>query len=204
MSAISWPLTVPSPSSDASSGDDAFRSLVTSFALGVSSSFVWPGSGGGSAASAGESVLGNARFAYSNNTTAASAADDGFLLLNTDFISVHHTGSTATSVLGHSAMLTHSGVSGAGPSFAAPYDAHWVVQEGTVVPSTRTSVVTFPTSFSPRSGMPVPIVLLSLSRGGNITCLQEGSVTSVGFTAVQFGAEAPTAFSWRAEGQVTL
>lgn len=200
VSAISWPTTVPSPTSAASSGDDAFRSLLTSFALGVSTSFVWPGSGSGSSASAGESVLGNARFAYAGVSATKGGVGDGFLLLNTDRVSLHHIGSTLSSIVAHSAMLTHSSVSGAA-SNQAPFDKYWLMQEDFVSNSLHTSVITFPTSYV--SGAPAPVVILS--EGDNagawgVNCVLQGSITTLGFTAVGSG----TGFWWRALGQVQL
>lgn len=202
MSAISWPTTVPSPTSAASSGDDAFRSLLTSFALGVSTSFVWPGSGSGSSASAGESIPGNARFAYAGVAATKGGVGDGFLLLNTDRVSLHHIGSTLSSIVAHSGMLTHSTVSGAGVSGAAPFDKYWLMQEDFVSNSLHTSVVTFPTSYV--SGfLPLPVVILSEGDnlgGWSANCVLQGSITTLGFTAVGGG----TGFWWRALGQAQL
>lgn len=131
---------------------------------------------------------------------------DGFLGLNTDHISVHHLGSTGTSILAHSAMLTRSSASGSGVTGGAPYDLHWLTQEGVVVPSTRTSVVTFPTSYTSHANVPLPIVILNnqFFNNWNVTCILQGSVTTMGFTAVQFGATPVSGFGWRAEGQINL
>jgi hypothetical protein len=87
--------------SNASSGDDELRSLMTQLASGISASFFWPGSGGGSLASAGESKLGNARCAHTGNITGGYA--NGYLSLNSAHGSLHHLGGSGM-LLGHSSM----------------------------------------------------------------------------------------------------
>src|SRR5205823_5852503 len=99
-SAISWAgletFSSPASTSTASSGDDFFRSFLSSVALGLSTSFVWPGSGGGSLASAGVSQFGNLRLARAGNSAVTGGFGDGFLFLNTNHLSLHHIGSTWT------------------------------------------------------------------------------------------------------------
>jgi len=199
MSAISWPTTVPSPSSAASSGDDAFRSLVTSFALGVSTSFVWPGSGGGSTASAGESVLGNARFAISGTTATVGGVGDGFLLLNTDRVSLHHIGSTWTGLLGHSGMLDR------GSAGTAPFTYRWLTQTGiTPINSTGTSNVTWPTPYSVAPTVIVSNGLLNEGAGlGNFMCIQLGSITTSGCTVLTTITNTGSII-WRSDGTVLI
>lgn len=98
--------------STASSGDDWFRSFTSSLALGLSPSFNWPGSGSGSTVSAGESQLGNARCAVAGNSAVTGGYGDGFLLLNTNHISLHHIGSTNTFLVGHSSMVDYGAAAG--------------------------------------------------------------------------------------------
>src|SRR5207237_5542635 len=89
--------------------DDFFRSFLSSVALGLSTSFVWPGSGGGSLASAGVSQFGNLRLARAGNSAVTGGFGDGFLFLNTNHLSLHHIGSTWTGLLGHSSMVGYGG-----------------------------------------------------------------------------------------------
>lgn len=96
-----WTDALTLGTSNASAGDDELRSLMTQFASGVSASFFWPGSGGGSAASGGESKLGNARAAHSTNTT--GGYNNGYLGLNPAHASLHHLGGSGM-LLGHSSM----------------------------------------------------------------------------------------------------
>ena len=179
MSAISWNESVPSPTSAASSGDDEIRSFVTSVALGLQPSFYWPGSGGGSAASAGESQLGNLRMAHASTVT--GGYPDGFLLLNPTRASVHHVGSSWTGVVGHSGMLDY-GTTSLG-NF--PQRATWLCQEARValsLASRGSSVVTFPISYSTK---PAFVSVNFEGYAGEIALggIDAGSLKSTGFTA---------------------
>lgn len=126
MSAISWSDGLTLGTSNASAGDDELRSIMTSIASGLQPSFYWPGTGGGSLASAGESQPGNARAARAGNSAVTGGYGDGYLLLNTNHISLHHIGSTWTAMLAHASMLDHDG-SVSAPSLAT---ARWVTQAG--------------------------------------------------------------------------
>lgn len=78
---------------------------MSSIALGLSTSYIWPGSGGGSAASAGVSQFGNARLSVATNSAVTGGHGNGYLLLNRNHVSLHHIGSAWTAMLGHSSML---------------------------------------------------------------------------------------------------
>ena len=200
MSAISWNESVPSPSSAASSGDDEIRSLMTSVALGLSTSFIWPGSGGGSGASGGVSQFGNARCAVAGNSAATGGYGDGFLLLNQNHISLHHIGSTWTGLLGHSSMVEHS----AGSTGAV---AFWRMQSG--VFSLQSSAdshfgnkqINFPVPFSGTTAQPGVFFLPNtLSYAVNISL---SSTTAGGFTSQYSGlsaTESDTSVFWLSIG----
>jgi hypothetical protein len=109
--------------SNASAGDDELRSLMTQLASGISASFAWPGSGGGSIASIGESKLGNARMARSGSLVGGFG--NGFLSLNTNHASVHHIGS-AVFLLAHPNMVDY-GL----PPVLGTAAFKWLTQRGT-------------------------------------------------------------------------
>jgi len=206
LSATSWSgletFSSPASTSTASSGDDFFRSFMSSIATGLSTSFVWPGSGGGSLASGGISLLGNARAARAGNSAVTGGYGDGFLLLNQNHISLHHIGSTWTSLLGHSGMVDHAGGVG-----NIPATAHWLTQNGTVSLSSLVfgSQGTFATTFPVIYSVTPPFVQLAASGATNGYWVTLSSVTSGGFISVYsglIGATAPTTVAWESNGTV--
>ena len=116
-----WTDDIVLGTSNASAGDDELRSFMTQLASGISASFDWPGSGGGSLASIGESKLGNARLAHSGIVTGGFAS--GYLSLNTAHASLHHIGGSPT-MLGHPNMVDY-GL----PTFL-PNTRKWLTQRG--------------------------------------------------------------------------
>ena len=141
MASISWDASQPSSATSASLIDNNIRSLQSNFAGGVGTSFFWPGSGGGSGASAGETRPGALRFARSTSGR-TGGFPDGFLLLDPTRVAVHHIGSTTTGFLGHAAMLDR----GSATSVTWPQDRRWIQQSGTtaVTASTGSVVIVFP------------------------------------------------------------
>lgn len=205
MSAISWAgveaFSSPASTSTASSGDNWLNSFMSSFALGLQPSFAWPGSGGGSLASAGESAFGNARTARASTSATTGGFANGFLLLNTNRVSLHHIGSTWTGLLAHSAMVDHGGGVG-----NAPFTARWLTQSG----STTTSSVAFGTftfTFPVPYGAP-PFVQISTTSGTPLSpnyAVNLSSVTTAGFSAAFSGYGAGplvTGFTWESDGTV--
>jgi hypothetical protein len=83
MSVTTWVETNPPNTEAASLGDDAIRSLKVSIAEGLSTSMYWPGTGGGSAASAGIMKLGAARTFY-GTASQVSVGQSGQLMLTSD------------------------------------------------------------------------------------------------------------------------
>lgn len=205
MSAISWAnletfTAPPGSTSTASSGDDYSRSLMSSIALGLSTSYIWPGSGGGSNASGGVSQLGNARLAVAANSAVTGGYGDGFLLLNRNHVSLHHIGSTWTAMLGHSGMLDH-GSSG-----------QWSVQTGTfsfdstVLGDSGTTSVIFSTPFTTAP----TFVQWNLRGAGTTTfkgyAINISSVTTGGFSSYYSGlrsSESGMEADWQAIGVIT-
>jgi hypothetical protein len=208
MSATSWSnletfTAPPASTSTASSGDDYFRSFMSSIATGLATSFNWPGSGGGSLASAGVSLLGNARAARAGNSAVTGGYGDGFLLLNQAHISLHHIGSTWTGVLGHSGMVDHGGSIG-----SAPFTAHWLTQSGTfsltsslaTIGSNGTIAIAFPTPY----GAAPPYVQLTVNSNGGYW-VNLSSITSGGFISQFSGLIAAipvTTVTWESDGTV--
>jgi len=144
MSAITWNAADPSATTLASLIDNNIRSLQSNFAGGVGESFFWPGSGGGSGASAGETRPGALRFARSTSGR-TGGHPDGFLLLDPTRAAIHHIGSTTTGFLGHAAMLDR----GSDTSVTWPQTRRWLQQSGTtaVTASTGSVVITFPIAY---------------------------------------------------------
>lgn len=196
MSAISWAnlesFTPPPASvSTASSGDDWFRSFESSVALGLSTSWIWPGSGGGSLASIGISQFGNARAAVAGNSATTGGFGDGFLLLNTAHASLHHIGSTTTSIVGHSSMVDHGAVAG-----------RWLVQTGTITLSSSDTgfgqkVVTYPIQYT---AAPPWIQLVGQA---NAEFMNLSVVGNAAFTSSFSGHSASTTtWFWLSEGTI--
>lgn len=178
-------------------------------ASGLSPSFVWPGSGGGSALSAGLSQFGNARMSVATNSAVTGGYQDGYLLLNRNHISIHHIGSTWTSMLGHANMIEH--VPSVGFTAASQVSARWVTQSGStaITGATGTASVTFPTSYSETA----PPFVHMVSQPPNLPSLnstygiQLTSVTTVGFSAVfsALDGTAPGAtIFWESDGTILL
>lgn len=201
MSAISWTETLPSSTSTGGDVERDFLSMLTSVSKGLSTSFAWPGTGGGSLASAGVSQLGNARCARAGNSATTGGFGNGFLLLNQNHLSLHHIGSTWTGLLGHSSMVDHGSVG------SAPFASRWLVQSG----STTTGVIAFGSvSFTfPVPYGAAPFVHISAQSGGPLTpnyVLNLSSVTTGGFSAIFSGLAAgpiSTGFVWESEGTVS-
>jgi hypothetical protein len=200
VSAVSWAnletfTTPPAQASVASSGDDWFRSFATSIATGLSSGFLWPGSGGGSLASAGVSLLGNGRLARAGNSAVTGGYGDGFLLLNQNHISLHHIGSTWTGLLGHSKMEDHG--SGAG---------RWVTQaSGFSILASDGSFGTKNVSFSSTYAVAPPWVFVAEGSGSAQYLLNVSSVTTGGFSSVWSALAASLvdiSVFWQSEGTI--
>jgi hypothetical protein len=122
-----WSDDIVLGTSNASAGDNELRSFMTQLASGISGSYYWPGSGGGSAASGGESKEGNARCARAGNSAVTGGYPNGFLLVNTAHVSLHHIGSAWTGLLGHSNMVDNNNA-----AFASITTGRWAVQAGTI------------------------------------------------------------------------
>lgn len=152
--------------------------MMSSIALGLQPSFRWPGSGGGSASSTGESTLGNARSAVSNSGVTGGFGD-GFLLLKTTNVSLSHIGSTNSRLFGHSAMVDHGTLG----SVSSGLSSRWLTQSG----SFFTSGVSFgiiSVSFQTSYGT-IPTVQLGATGGGSAInyVVNLSSITTAGFSA---------------------
>lgn len=188
--------------SAASAGDDELRSLMTQLSSGLSPSFVWPGSGGGSAASAGESTFGNARCAHSGNVTGGYGV--GFLSLNTLHPSLIHIGPSAH-LVGHSAMVDH------GIGAVLPSTDQWLTQSGTTILSIASYsyvTITFPRIYeAPPTFVQLAVAHTGLSNASVGYLMNLSSVTSGGFISAFscLGAAlpdvAPTLY-WESDGSI--
>lgn len=174
--------------------------MMSSIALGLQPSFFWPGSGGGSSNSAGEMNLGTARTARAGGSAVTGGYGDGYLLLNTDHISLHHIGSSNTGMVGHSsALVVASGVS-------MPQTTRWIVQTGTFIhPSGTSRGVSFTTAFA----QPPTFVMISptgdSNASGSFYCVAASPTTSMFTSFISTkGGTAQVNIRWIAEGQVAL
>lgn len=199
------------PSSTSTGGDVVldWQSMMTNIASGLSASFYWPGSGGGSSASAGEAKLGSLRMAR-NSFVAKGPYGDGYLQMNSasgaaGYTSVAHIGSTWTGLVSHNAMLDYA----SGGSF--PQTWRWFVQEGSLkLPSSSASTITF--TFPTKYSVAPPFVAISTVSVGNggapkvFAGVLNASVTTSQFSSVYSTNESSTSFLllWRSEGTVAL
>ena len=185
----------PGSLSTASSGDDYFRSFLSSFATGISPSYIWPGSGGGSNASAGVSQFGNARCAVAGNSAVTGGYNDGYLLLNQHHISLHHIGSHITAMLGHSGMIDHGVTTGS-----------WSVQSGvfSIVSSSADSLFGSKTvTFSPAyTTTPAFLQIQASPFGGyavSLSTLTTGGFTS-NYSSLRVAGGSNASVFWESEG----
>jgi hypothetical protein len=189
---VTWVNTDPTEGSGASHLDDAVRQMTAAVAYGLGESLNWPGSGGGSATSAGRPKLGSARLAYSDSNR-AGGYPDGHLSLDSLRLAVRHVGSTNTGVIGHASMLER-----AAPSSRS---AIWTMQEGVASLDTTDGItpVTFGTIH-----LGVPHVDVTLSSASFVHGI--ASPTSSGFTSfasyMDSGVTSATTIYWRSEGTV--
>lgn len=99
MPTIGWDENAPANGDAASAGDDAIRSLKTNVSGGLGTSMYWPGTAGGSAASAGIMKPGAARTFYAAES-AVSAAQDGQLMYASDTSRLWYVGTTGPGFIG--------------------------------------------------------------------------------------------------------
>ena len=99
MPTVGWDEAAPADGDAASSGDDALRSLKTNISGGLSTSMYWPGTGAGSAASAGIMKPGAARTFYGAES-AVSAAQNGQLMYASDTSRLWYVGTSGPVYLG--------------------------------------------------------------------------------------------------------
>jgi hypothetical protein len=178
-----WTDDIVFGTSAASAGDNELRSIMTQLASGISASYSWPGSGGGSAASGGESKEGNARCARAGNSAVTGGYPDGFLLINTNHVSLHHIGSAWTGMLGHSSMIDHNNA-----AFTSITTGRWLTQQGSFSLNSSvdgqfgTKTVSFTSAYD---GLPAFIALTAQQPTINIGYLVNVlSSTSTNFVCV--------------------
>lgn len=99
MPTVAWDENAPADTDNASAGDDAIRSLKTNISGGLGTSMYWPGTGGGSAASAGIMKPGSGRVFYATESK-VSAAQDGQLMYASDTSRLWYVGTTGPLYLG--------------------------------------------------------------------------------------------------------
>ena len=222
MSAITFYDSFLSQNSDASQMDNDFRDFSRDVALGLSTNMRWPGSGGGSVASAGEMTPGSMRIGSAMTNPSPSALtriiqggwDNGTIMWHQrdqDHVSAGgfamHSGSDDTFVFGGAKLE----VQGAAPVTAVPYTARWLVETGeedlVITSSAATKVfVSFPVQYRD-----VPFVMTAASNAWQLNAIGVGAIVGIsdvtigGFisTVSVKGAIADpytTKFQWMAEG----
>lgn len=134
---FSWDESSPGDGDLLGQGASAIRGLKENVALGVTPSMYWPGSGGGSAASAGVMRLGSLRAFYETNSLLSLGADTGRLFYASDVSRLYYVNSSvSTLAVGHAwgieksasdatsvryVVSTGTTYAGAGPSFPVTY-----------------------------------------------------------------------------------
>jgi hypothetical protein len=170
MSVTTWVETNPPNTEAASLGDDALRSVKVSIAEGLSTSMYWPGTGGGSAASAGIMKPGAARTFYGTQSQ-VSAAQQGQLMVTSDTSRLYYVGNTGPVYLGGQFGMECSANPGVG--------ARWVMDSGS---STNGRLITFQQSYAV-----APRVVLGNAVAGAISILPS-VVSGVGTSGFTFTA----------------
>jgi len=180
---------------------------MSSVALGLQPFVYWPGSGGGSAASAGEPQPGNARCAHHGSSGVTGGYGLGFLSLCSNRASLHHIGSTNTFMLGHAQMLER-------PTGATyPQTTKWLSQSGSTTTSGVSGAlsIVFPTSYSTTT-----LLTIMLSHDGDVAGvnatswtvnLQDGAIAASGFSSFfskAGGGISTLRLNWIAEGLAPL
>lgn len=210
MSSISWFESSPSSASTGLNVVQDWDSMMSSVARGLQPSFAWPGSGGASLASAGESIPGNMRLAVhdsgSSLTMVQGGFGNGFLGLCEQHESLHHIGSTWTGLLGHSGMVDHGGGIG-----SAPFTSRWLLQNGVADLASEADFGTVTVTFTIPYSVP-PFVTLhhhDTSQGGKFPMLfQIQNITTTGFTSNYTNTNKGTAdgshqtVGWESDGTV--
>lgn len=179
------------------------RLFMSTVALGLQPFTYWPGSGGGSAASAGEAQPGNARCAHHGSSGVTGGYGLGFLSLCSNRGSLHHIGSSNTFMLGHSQMLERP----TGVTF--PQTTKWLSQSGSITTSAVSGAlsIVFVPSYSTTT-----LLTIMLSHDGDIAGvnatswtvnIQDGSIATSGFSSFFSKAGAGISalkLNWIAEG----
>lgn len=143
---ITWDEATPRDSDLRTRFPSEVTGLKANFALGIATSVEWPGSGGGSIASAGAMKLGTLK-SYVGATSALSrVGNDGHLFLDSTTTRLYHANSSVTSVYLGGVVLEMP--------VSVGTTARWVLSAGSIP---ATSAVSFPVLY----GAP-PMVLLSV------------------------------------------
>ena len=177
--------------------------MVTAIARGLQPSFAWPGTGGSSLASAGDSIPGNLRLpSFTSASSLTGGQGNGFLSLSETHESLHHSGSSWTAMLGHAAMLDHGGGIG-----NAPFTARWLAQSGAVFVASLTSTGTWNVTFPvPYMGTPFVHIRTRPFGSGYAVYTEVSTATSGGFQSfytITLGVQgSPLSFVWISDGTV--
>lgn len=207
MTEIGWTEASPSDAQSASTVDDDIRSMLTNMSGGVGESMYWPGptaTQGSSAASSGELKPGSLRFARAGVSARTGGHPNGFLLLDTNRVSIHHIGSENTMFLGHAQMQGH----GTAPSRVTDF-AVWLMQEGLDDPATSGSATHSNSTSFPSGYNGVPEVYLTpVGAGAEDFIFAISEITRGGFTSVWSyigsGSTSDFAVNWRSVGTISI
>lgn len=208
MPTIGWNENEPSDSSGANTGASEIRSLKSNLAGGLSGAIYWPGSGGASAASAGQPVPGAWRAFYGAQSL-VSAYADGAMYVTSDTSRLFGIGSSGTMFIGGAQVVE-------GPAPGAQ-NARWVMAAGVSANGSAfsygsvMSTTTGAAVLSPLTYNGLPVVTFSLFTSaltvavGYVQTLGTGSAL---VQAVYNGGGAPPASSfsvyWQSFGTVTF
>lgn len=192
MSALGWTETVPSNSSLVGNAPKDFKSVWTALAFGMATEHYFPGSGGGSDASAGELLPGASRcfVDLKSKSSAPNSQYTGRFFLDTDNSRLYAYESAATYMVGSSWYNEHA---------TDASTSYWVRTSGSIVgvgTGSGTTAATFPLLF-----LSAPTVTLS---GSNTSwAVSIVSTTTAGFTSAYSsfaGAASTLTIYWQALG----
>lgn len=195
MTTLGWTESVPSNASLVGNAPKDFRSVWTALSLGLATEHFYPGSGGGSDASAGDLLPGGSR-CFVDNKSRSSAPNSqytGRLFLDIDNSRLYAYESAATYLVGTS--WYNDNASDAGTNY-------WVRTSGnTPGVSTGSSVVTIP--FGMTFTAPPQVVLSGSNTSWHLSFVTSTTTYVVSAFSSYAGAASTLTIYWQALGTLS-
>lgn len=166
---IAWSETAPSDGSNANLGASEIRSLKTTLATALSQSLYWPGSGGGSVASAGQLKPGTARAFYGTESQ-VSANTDGQLMVTSDTSRLFAVNANTTLFLGSMAVVEQVA--------APPANHRWVLAQSRATGSANGISLSYGVTYGATPTISISVMTSASTAGTASVSLPDSS----GFT----------------------